>query len=237
MYKVENLTFKYDKKMPDNTLSNVSFNLKEGKLNVLLGENGSGKTTIMDCMCGILNSQNSNELPLNKEIVYLTQNLMLSQHSTGENIKNLVKGMCHKSEEKEFDSNILEFVDDSLSVNKKYNHLLGLTTGKMSVGERRWLYILFFAALNRKLYILDEPTSGIDPRTRKMILNRLVNLSKEKIVLISTHQLQDMPKENTHIIFINDGKNIYEGDFIKWMEKMETNDPDIAFEKTIEIYG
>ena len=52
MYKVENLSFKY-KKSKQNTLSNISFSLTNGKLNVLVGENGAGKTTIMDCIAGI----------------------------------------------------------------------------------------------------------------------------------------------------------------------------------------
>ncbi|MGK4878344.1 ATP-binding cassette domain-containing protein [Staphylococcus pseudintermedius] len=234
---VKDLKFKYNQKSEAYTLKNISFNIMNGKLNVLLGENGSGKTTIMDCMCGILRSKNANELPLNKDMIYLTQNMMLSQHSTGSDIRTLIHGMCQKHETSEFEKNIKHFTSESDAVLKKYNHLLKMTLGKMSVGERRWLYILFLSALNRQMYILDEPTSGIDPRTRKMILNRLTNLCANKSVIISTHQLQDMPRENTHIIFINDGKKIYEGDYLDWLSKMETNDPDIAFEKTIEVYG
>lgn len=237
MYRVKDLKFKYDQKSEEGTLKNISFNIMDGKLNVLLGENGSGKTTVMDCMCGILQSTHANELPLNKDMIYLTQNMMLSQHSTGLDIKKLIKGMCQKDETTDFEENIKHFIAGSDAVLKKYNHLLKMTSGQMSVGERRWLYILFLAALNRKMYILDEPTSGIDPRTRKMILNRLTDLCINKSVIISTHQLQDMPRENTHIIFINEGQKIYEGDYLKWLSEMETDDPDVAFEKTIDIYG
>ncbi|MBI5975781.1 AAA family ATPase [Staphylococcus canis] len=236
MYSVNNLSFKYSKKCQTYTLHHINFQLKTGKLNVLLGENGSGKTTIMDCMTDILEAKHHNQLPKTNEMVYLTQNMMLSPHTTGADIQKLVKGMASKHEVASFDNNITTFINDSKSVKEKYHHLLNMTSGKMSIGERRWFYILLFAALDRKLYILDEPTSSIDPRARKMILSRLLELCKSKTVLISTHQLQDLPIDLTNIIFINNGEKLYEGAYDEWLKQMETENPDIAFERTIHRY-
>ena len=63
MYKIKNLNFSYRKDQNEKTLKDVTFNLPNGCLNVLVGQNGSGKTTIMDCIAGINDSENENEIP------------------------------------------------------------------------------------------------------------------------------------------------------------------------------
>ncbi|MDW8568840.1 hypothetical protein SD310_14870 [Staphylococcus shinii] len=89
--------------------------------------------------------------------------------------------------------------------------------------------------LNRELYLFDEPTSDIDPMSRKLILKRLKYLSNNKSVLISTHQLQDLNNSDSEIIFIDNGIKLYEGNFNEWLNKLKTKNPDEVFEKTIEM--
>ena len=233
MYKIKKLSFSYRKDQSEKTLKDVTFNLPNGCLNVLVGQNGSGKTTIMDCIAGINNSENENEIPAQKSIVYMTQNMFLSPHSLGNDILNLIKGMCSKEESQNFEMNF----KNQLEKNEidKFHHLMNMTVGKMSEGEKKWLYITLLSILNRELYLFDEPTSGIDPMSRKLILKRLKYLSNSKSVLISTHQLQDLNNSDSEVIFIDNGIKLYEGNFNEWLSKLKTNNPDEAFEKTIEM--
>ncbi|MBW0763135.1 ATP-binding cassette domain-containing protein [Mammaliicoccus lentus] len=230
MYKVENLSFKY-KKSKQNTLSNISFSLTNGKLNVLVGENGAGKTTIMDCIAGINKTIYDNVLPEQQSIVYMTQNMFLSPNCVGKDVINLIKGMSSKTEGRYFDKKITEQLETKEL--EKLEHLTQMTIGKMSEGEKKWLYITLLSALDRKLYLFDEPTSGIDPLSRKLIIKRLKIIAEEKVVLISSHQLQDLYNSDSKIIFINKGKKIYDNDIETWLNDMGTQDIDEAFEETI----
>src|SRR5699024_5266218 len=233
MYKIKNLNFSYRKDQSEKTLKDVTFNIPNGCVNVLVGQNGSGKTTIMDCIAGINNSENENEIPAQKSIVYMTQNMFLSPHRLVNDILNLKKGMSSKEESQNFEINI----KNQLEKNEidKFHNLMNMTVGKMSEGEKKWLYITLLSILNRELYLFDEPTSGIDPMSRKLILKRLKYLSNSKSVLISTHQLQDLNNSDSEVIFIDNGIKLYEGNFNEWLSKLKTNNPDEAFEKTIEM--
>lgn len=231
MYYVKNLSYKY-KKNNEMTLKQVNFEIKPGMLNVLVGENGSGKTTIMDCITKSLNSDFDNNFPKINEILYMTQNIFFAPSNSGKDVKNLIKGLSSKKVVDNFD----EMLVASLSENEKekYNHLLNINMGEMSVGERKWLYLQLFSKITKKLYLFDEPTSGVDPVSRKLIMKRLESLVRHnRQCLISTHQLQDLQHIKTNIIFLHNGCIVYQGDFHEWLKINGTNNPDIAFERTI----
>ncbi|WP_188350487.1 ATP-binding cassette domain-containing protein [Mammaliicoccus stepanovicii] len=226
------MNFTY-KKSNKETLTNVSFSLKEDRLNILIGMNGSGKSTLLDCITNNFKAESDEiRMPSTKEISYLTQNNYYTPKNLGKDFIKLFLGMITKNEKRLFEQN---FYDNLTDLEKeKYNHLLEMELGKMSFGERKWLLIVMFSHLNRKLYIFDEPTSGVDPLSRKMILEKLQHiLSKNGICLIATHQLQDLVHLNPHIIFLNKGKVVFEGLYEDWLSSHDTSNPDIAFEQTI----
>lgn len=114
-------------------------------------------------------------------------------------------------------------------------HLWSMKIGKMSVGERKWLFIALLSSIERKLYIFDEPTSGVDPSSRLKIMNKFKKLiENQRICIISTHQLQDLSYIDSHLILLHKGKVLYEGDFQDWLKLFNTINPDEAFARMIE---
>ncbi|WP_169710787.1 AAA family ATPase [Staphylococcus lutrae] len=231
MYYIKNLKYKY-KKSNNYILKDVDFIIKPGVLNVLIGENGSGKTTLLDCITQSLKADFEHNLPKSKDILYMTQNIFFAPSNKGKDIKNLIRGLLPKNESEYFDEEIFsKFTSDEIN---KYQHLLNMKMGDMSVGERKWLYLQLFSRIPKEIYLLDEPTSGVDPLSRKLIMKRIEDIIRHgKQCLISTHQLQDLQHIDVNLIFLNKGKIVYQGDFKHWLKLNEATNPDIAFEKTL----
>lgn len=115
-----------------------------------------------------------------------------------------------------------------------FEHLWDLRIGNMSIGERRWFFINLLIRIDRSLYIFDEPTSGVDPVSRKRIHELIGKLIEEgKTCIISTHQLQDLMYLDSHLIILNRGKITYKGDFREWLHLNKSNNPDEAFENML----
>lgn len=234
MYYVKNLKYTY-KNSDKAVLSNISFDLKRDRLNVLIGMNGAGKTTLFDCITNHLKAEcNEINMPKLNDISFLTQYNYYAPNNTGEDLIKLFLGIIPKDEKKKFKDH---FYNSLSNIEKeKYDHLLKMKIGKMSFGETKWLLTVIFSNLDRKLFLFDEPTSGVDPVSRKMIMEKLQSLiHKGKICLLATHQLQDLAHLNPHIIFIDHGEIVYEGNYDKWLELNHTQNPDVAFENTIGI--
>lgn len=230
---IQGLRYSYPKAKKE-TLKNVSFELKKNKLNVLVGLNGAGKTTLFDCMTKTLIANEGDlQLPSTLETLYLTQNIFYSSELTGRDMSLFIGSLAEMKEYKQMNS----FIHTLHSEREKelLKHLWDMKLGKMSVGERKWLFVMLLTCIKKELYIFDEPTSGVDPSSRKNIMNRLDELvDKNATCLISTHQLHDLSHVAAHVIFLHDGVILYEGDYHEWLEKFQTRDPDEAFIKMIE---
>lgn len=225
---VKNLKFKY-KKSNKYVLEDVSFSLKKDKLNAIVGVNGSGKTTLFDCITKVLKPQSGIvNLPDINEILYLTQSIFFSPLIKG---KDLAKFIFDLSEIKNGYSIEYFYNDLTDSEIKLLNHLWDLKLGKMSYGERKWLFLTLLSIVDRSLYIFDEPMSGVDPSSRRKISSKIKKMiSQQKICIISTHQLQDLSHIDCHLILLHEGTILYEGDYKQWLENYNSNDPDEVFE-------
>lgn len=106
----------------------------------------------------------------------------------------------------------------------------------MSVGERRWLLLFLESKLSKKLFLLDEPLSGVDPVSKVQIeevINELVE-KKDTHVIVTTHELDYMTKKDCYVHLLHNGKiksfESYE-DFVK---NSDNRDPADAFVKLVE---
>ncbi|MDQ0157455.1 ATP-binding cassette domain-containing protein [Robertmurraya andreesenii] len=229
---VKNLSFKY-KNSKREILKDISFNLKKDKVNVLVGLNGTGKTTLFDCITNILKpNEGVLNFPSIDQILYLTQTIYFSPELKGKDFVKFISRIDNKVPFKFPESYTIKMDERSRNL---FLHLWNTKIGRMSVGEKRWLFITVLSGLKRKLYILDEPTSGVDPSSRIRILKNIDKLVKDgSYCFISTHQLQDLSHIDCNIIMLHLGKVIYEGDYYKWLENNNTHNPDIAFDRSIE---
>ena len=211
-------------------VNDLSFKVKEGELFAFLGVNGAGKSTTINIMCGQLQkdsgtitvdgeSLDGNIDKIKREIGVVFQNSVLdSPLSVYDNLESraALYGIVGKDFEKRLEelSRLLGFED-----------LLERTVGKLSGGQRRRIDIARALLHRPKILVLDEPTTGLDPQTRKILWDVISSLrrSENMTVFLTTHYMEEAADAD-YVVIIDAGKiaaegtplelkNSYSGDF------------------------
>ncbi|WP_150272752.1 AAA family ATPase [Paenibacillus tepidiphilus] len=230
MITVKDLSFSYKDSSRLN-LDNFNVQFHGGLINVILGQNGSGKTTFFDIITNVIPCpKNVEGLPKEKEIVYQLQGLYFPNTLKGKDLFRFFLYTNHKNTititKKPYSDELMSPFELDL-VERIWN----MEFGKMSVGERRYLSILAITLIDRKLYIFDEPTSGIDPAARYYILKRIeqLALTKKCTVLLSSHTLHDFEQIRCKLYLLHRGKLKFEGTYAEFLSPSELSNPDHAF--------
>lgn len=185
-------------------LMDVSLNIQPGRIIGLLGPNGSGKTTIIKLINGLLQPSLGNiyihgqlPSPASKKVVsYLPDTTYLN-----ENIK--IEDAIRYFQDFYADFNVqraYQLLNDlHLLPNQKLNSL--------SKGNKEKVQLILVMSREADLYVLDEPIGGVDPATRDYILRTIIqNRRPNSSVLISTHLIADIEQVLDEAIFINQGR-------------------------------
>ena len=199
--KCTNLSKTYDF---DNALNNVNLSIESGKIIGLLGPNGSGKTTFIKLLNGLLkptegeifiDGQNPG-VETKKIVAYLPDKNYLDNSKTVKAILQL----------------FADFYDD-FDLEKAQNMLkdLGIDITRrfklLSKGMKEKVQLILVMCRRAKLYLLDEPIAGVDPAARDYILNTVIkNYKRDATVIISTHLIADVEKVLDEAIFISKGE-------------------------------
>ncbi|MBE0380099.1 ABC transporter ATP-binding protein [Pseudoalteromonas prydzensis] len=207
-----------NKKYADGTqaLSDISITLPTGMVG-LLGPNGAGKSSLMRtlaCLQSVDNGQvNFNGLDvlqhpdeMRKQLGYLPQQFgvypNMSCIALLEHIA-ILKGLGRKDRKQQI-SELLALLNLSQFANKKVSHFSGGMKQRFGIAQ---------ALLgDPKLIILDEPTAGLDPAERESLNNLLVTISKQRLVLLSTHIVEDIENQCHFVAMINQGRLIQSGE-------------------------
>lgn len=201
MISFQQVTKKYRQKI---ALNKVNLKLIEGKIIGLVGENGSGKSTMLKLIAG-LTYPTKGEVLINEKTVnrrsasivsYLSE---LDEYYRFYNVEKTIE--FYASQFSDFDpkkaNEILTFM--KLNPESKLKEL--------SKGNRGRLKIVLSLARNAPIILMDEPLSGLDPMVRQSIVKGLlsfVDLEKQ-LVLITTHEIQDLENILDEVIAIKDG--------------------------------
>ena len=185
-------------------LMDVSLNIQPGRIIGLLGPNGSGKTTIIKLINGLLQPSLGNiyihgqlPSPASKKVVsYLPDTTYLN-----ENIK--ISDAIRYFQDFYSDFNVqraYQLLNDlHLHPNQKMNSL--------SKGNKEKVQLILVMSREADLYVLDEPIGGVDPAARDYILRTIIqNRRPNSSVLISTHLIADIEQVLDEAIFINQGR-------------------------------
>lgn len=185
-------------------LMDVSLNIQPGRIIGLLGPNGSGKTTIIKLINGLLQPSLGNiyvhgqlPSPASKKVVsYLPDTTYLN-----ENIK--ISDAISYFQDFYSDFNVqraYQLLNDlHLHPNQKLNSL--------SKGNKEKVQLILVMSREADLYVLDEPIGGVDPAARDYILRTIIqNRRPNSSVLISTHLIADIEQVLDEAIFINQGR-------------------------------
>lgn len=211
---VKNLVKKYSEKT---AVDHLDLQIKEGIIYGLLGPNGAGKSTTINCMLGLLKSNegsikilgeemNSNNLKLKSNIGVIPQNVSVFEELTVYENIDFFCGLYikDKDERKRLVEEAIEFV--GLSEYKKY------TPKKLSGGLVRRLNIACGIAHKPKIIFMDEPTVAVDPQSRNSILEGVLKLKEQGSTIIYTsHYMEEVEQICDEVAIIDSGKVIAKG--------------------------
>ena len=187
-----------------NAVDDIGLELEKGQIIGLLGPNGSGKTTFIKMMTGLL-TPTSGTITINglepgvetkKAVAYLPDRNALPDHMDTNKLIALYADFFD-----DFDSGKARAMAEDLGLD------FSQPMKKMSKGTKEKLQLILVMARKADVYLLDEPIGGVDPATRDYILRTIIsNYNEEAIVLISTHLIADIEQVLDDVVFIKNGK-------------------------------
>ena len=240
--KIENLVKRYKDLI---AIDHFSIDIKEGEIFGLLGPNGSGKTTTINCILSLLSfdkgtievfgkTMRPDSYDLKRQIGIVMQNVAVFDTLTVYENIDYFCGLYVKEKQKR-----RQYVEDAIAF-VELGQFRKFYPKKLSGGLLRRLNIACGIAHKPKLVILDEPTVAVDPQSRNKILEGIVELNRQGATIIYTsHYMEEVEQICSQIAIMDCGKNIACGttdelkQMIKKSEKIKIETDGIA-EKDIE---
>ena len=215
---IKNLTKKFDTKK---VLDDISFSANDGETLAIVGFSGSGKSTILKLICGLIQSDSGEIiLPPNEEIAMVFQySALFDSLNVFDNIafayherKELRKKYSAKELE-ELVAKTLKIVGLS-GIEKLFPH-------ELSGGMQKRVSLARAIVTNPKIILYDEPTAGLDPVASTVIENYINTLKQElkATSLVVTHQLSTITRCADRVIMLYDGKLVFEGTPTELLQK------------------
>ena len=219
--KVENLTYIYDEGMPfeHRALDDVSFEIQDRDFVGLIGHTGSGKSTLIQHLNGLMKpssgkiyingfditqkDQNLTDIRKRVGIVFQYAEYQLFEETVA---KDIAFGPLNLGlDEEEVDRRVRKAMAD---VGLDYDHFLEKSPFELSGGQKRRVAIAGVIAMEPEVLILDEPTAGLDPGGRDEIFELIKNLhaNNDMTVILSSHSMDDMAKLVNTLIVMNKGR-------------------------------
>jgi len=198
-------------------VQDLSLKVKKGELFAFLGVNGAGKSTTISIICSQL-AKDSGKVFVNgkdldtdtdkikNDLGVVFQNSVLDKAMTvKENLKS--RAALYSITGRDFDKRLAE-----LCSLLEFEDLLKRPVGKLSGGQRRRIDIARALFHNPKILILDEPTTGLDPQTRKSVWNVVDKLRKTEniTVFLTTHYMEEAA-ESDYVVILDSGKIVAQG--------------------------
>ena len=189
-------------------LDEVSLTVEPGRIVGLLGPNGSGKTTLIKlanglltpdggyiAVCGTAPGRESHSL-----VSYLPERTAIPTWMTARQLLDFYGDFYQ-----DFRREAAEEMLDHLGIQPRQ------AVKQMSKGTREKVQLIMVMSRAAKLYLLDEPIGGVDPATRDYILSTIIgNYNPEAAVVISTHLIADVEKVLDEVIFISQGRVMFQ---------------------------
>ncbi len=212
-------------------VNDLSFRVKKGELFAFLGVNGAGKSTTINIMCGQLSKDSGSiiidDIDLDQNVDRIKRELgVVFQNSVLDAALNIYDNLESRAALYGIAGASFRERLTELATMLEFEDLLKRTVGKLSGGQRRRIDIARALLHKPKILVLDEPTTGLDPQTRKILWNVISELRKTQnmTVFLTTHYMEEAADAD-YVVILDSGKisaegtplelkNTYTGDFI-----------------------
>lgn len=224
--KIKNLTHVYMKGSPfeKKALDNVNITIDSGEFIALIGHTGSGKSTLIQHINGLLKPDSGQIVVDDVDITGKKANLNFIRKKVGLVFQYPEYQLFEETIEKDiaFGPKNLGLSNDDINNRvKRAMNMVGLDYDKykdkspfeLSGGQKRRVAIAGVVAMEPKILILDEPTAGLDPKGRDEILGKIKDLHKayKMTIILVSHSMEDVAKLADRILVMNKGKCILDG--------------------------
>ena len=210
-------------------LKNISVDFDKGQLTSVIGESGGGKSTLVNLIrhdydvesgeiyIGDKEIRTVSDEELNGQISFVDQNVQFfnqsikynlryyNENATDEEIWEVLEKVCLKD-------TILEKFEKGL------DHNIGFAGKELSGGQRQRLALARAILCDKPIVIMDEPTTGLDPETSYSLMNTIKELSKEKTIILVTHNPAEIALSD-RVVMIDKGRLIADGSPLELVEK------------------
>jgi ABC-2 type transport system ATP-binding protein len=197
-------------------VEDVSFSIPQGQIVAFLGPNGAGKSTTMKLLTGYLapsrgiariagHDMAADRLAGSARLGYLPENGPLYPDMTPRMLLNFfadARGLSAARKRQRIED-VVELC--------ALKSVIGKAIGKLSKGYRQRVGMAQVLLHEPDVLILDEPTAGLDPNQIRDVRGTIRNLGKNKTILLSTHILQEVEAIADRVLFINEGRLVYDG--------------------------
>lgn len=223
---VENLTYTYSKGMPNETraLEDVSFRLEPGEFAAIIGHTGSGKSTLVQQLNGLLRpdsgkitvgevcitdpSTKMTEVRRKVGLVFQYPEYQLFEETVAKDVAFGPKQVGITGEELE------RVVADSIRLTGlDYEEVKERSPFELSGGQKRRVAIAGVLAMKPEILILDEPTAGLDPSAHRDVLNliRRIHRQEDMTILLVSHNMGDIAELADRVLVMNRGRLVMNG--------------------------
>lgn len=223
MIEVKNVTFGYTPS--EKVLEDFSLSFEQGGIYGLLGKNGTGKSTLLYLITGLLRAKkgevtvdgvdaSSRKAETLADLFIVPEEYDLPAIS----LKAYVQAM--KPFYPRFSEELLE------RCLREFEMPLDVNLGSLSMGQKKKVYICLALAANTRYLLLDEPTNGLDILSKSLFRKVVVTgMSEDKTIIISTHQVHDVERLLDHVVIIDRNRVLLNGPLV------ETDEAPIDLEK------
>ena len=198
-------------------VSDISFRVKEGEFFAFLGINGAGKSTTISIMCGQLDKDSGevyvNGLDVEKEIDKIKSEIgVVFQNSVLDKDLTVYDNLKYRAALYGIYNDVFENRLNQLTTLFSLKDILNRPIKKLSGGQKRRVDIVRALLHNPKILILDEPTTGLDPQTRKQVWEVINSLRTKQglTVFLTTHYMEEA-SDADYVVILDSGKIVGEG--------------------------
>jgi len=212
--------------LPDGRVlfDHLTADFEPGKINVLLGVNGVGKTTLLDFIAGVSERR---DLPFEgfPEMARIAYQMQGAPFTGSAKVVDAIRMMVN------LDRPTANFEASQLPESLK--DIANSQFRDLSGGQRRLVILEGVCQLQRDLYLFDEPESGLDVKIAAQMMNRIEGLAaKGKTVILTTHQFRNLPEDNVHLLVLAGKCIAFAGTPAELMAETNTKSLEDAYLKT-----